>query len=60
MIETYSSGYTASKIRCCSIFEPERKFIAAGGIVRPFSTESKDHQPHIHQAQAAREIGALM
>ena len=26
---TYSNGYTASKIRCCSIFEPERKFIAA-------------------------------
>jgi hypothetical protein len=26
---TYSSGYTASKIRCCSIFDPERKFIAA-------------------------------
>jgi hypothetical protein len=29
VVITYSSGYTASTTRCSSIFDPERKFIAA-------------------------------
>jgi len=58
---TYNNGYTANKIRCCSIFDPPRKFMAAKRKnVGPRFTESEGHPPHMHQAQAAREIGALM
>ena len=43
-MKTYSSGYTASKTRCCSIFEPERKFIAARGRDRQIATlRAEDH-----------------
>ena len=58
---THNRGYTARRMRCCSIFVPSKKFIEAVFVVASVNERNNrksDALPQIHQAHAANAIGA--